>query len=175
MHGSCIESTASISYWGLPHLACSMVEDAQKIVKFIRLHLIILAIFRKHATIFAQGLSFLSLSTIRFATNFFMVARVEWDTYVRTLSDTQKKPVPTQAQEVERLILSDDFEFWQSFASYCTVMKAVVATLKEFNGKQPCMGNVYIFMRALHHHVAALRNAPFNMPSHLLNPLEVVL
>jgi hypothetical protein len=166
-----------------------MVEDAQKIVKFIRLHLIILAIFRKHATIFAQGLSFLSLSTIRFATNFFMVARVmevkealkqtvanvEWDTYVRTLSDTQKKPVPTQAQEVERLILSDDFEFWQSFASYCTVMKAVVATLKEFNGKQPCMGNVYIFMRALHHHVAALRNAPFNMPSHLLNPLEVVL
>jgi hypothetical protein len=88
-----------------------MVEDAQKIVKFIRLHLIILAIFRKHATIFAQGLSFLSLSTIRFATNFFMVARVmevkealkqtvanvEWDTYVRTLSDTQKKPLWAQA------------------------------------------------------------------------------
>jgi hypothetical protein len=36
-------------------------------------------------------------------------------------------------------------------------MKAVVATLKEFDGKHPCMGNVYIIMRTLQHHVAALR------------------
>jgi hypothetical protein len=35
------------------------------------------------------------------------------------------------------------------------------------------MSNVYIIMRALHHYVAALRNAPFNMPSHLVDPLEV--
>jgi hypothetical protein len=45
------------------------------------------------------------------------------------------------------------------------VKKAIVAALKEFNGKQPCMGNVYIIMRALHYHVAAWRNAPFNMPT----------
>jgi hypothetical protein len=54
-------------------------------------------------------------------------------------------------------------------------MKAVVAALKEFDGKQPYMGNVYIIMRALRHHVAALRNAPFNMPSDLVEPLEVAL
>jgi hypothetical protein len=103
------------------------------------------------------------------------VTDVEWDTYVKTLSDTQRKPVRMRAREVRRLILGDDSEFWQSCANYCTIMKAVVATLKEFNGKQPYMGNVYMIMRALRHHVATLRNAPFNMPSDLVEPLELVL
>jgi hypothetical protein len=40
------------------------------------------------------------------------VTDVEWDTYVRTLSDMQRKPVRTQAWEVRRLILGDDSEFW---------------------------------------------------------------
>jgi hypothetical protein len=73
------------------------------------------------------------------------------------------------------LILGDDFEFWQSCSNYCIVMKATVAALKEFHGKQPCMGNVYIIMRALQHHVAALHNAPFNMPNDLVEPLELTL
>jgi hypothetical protein len=54
-------------------------------------------------------------------------------------------------------------------------MKAEVAVLKEFDGKKPCMGNVYIIIRALRHHVAALYNAPFNMLDHLVEPLEVAL
>jgi hypothetical protein len=54
-------------------------------------------------------------------------------------------------------------------------MKAAVIALKEFDGKQPCMGNVYMIMRALRHHVAALQNAPFNMPSDLVEPFEVAL
>jgi hypothetical protein len=103
------------------------------------------------------------------------VTDVEWDTYVKTLSDTQRKPVRTQAREVRRLILCDDSEFWQSCTNYYTVMKATVAALKKFDGKQPCMGSVYIIMRALRHHVVALRNAPFNMPSNLVEPLEVAL
>jgi hypothetical protein len=103
------------------------------------------------------------------------VTDVEWDTYVRTLSDTQRKPVQTQAWEVRKLILGDDFEFWQSCANYCTVMKAAMAALKDFDGRQPCMGHVYIIIRALCHHVAALHNAPFNMPSNLVEPFEVAL
>jgi hypothetical protein len=54
-------------------------------------------------------------------------------------------------------------------------MKAAMVALKEFDGKQPYMGNVYMIMRALCHHVAALHNAPFNMPSDLVEPFEVVL
>ena len=54
-------------------------------------------------------------------------------------------------------------------------MKAIVAASKVFNGKQPCMGNVYIIMRALQHHLVALHNAPFNMPSHLMKSLEIAL
>jgi hypothetical protein len=117
--------------WGLSQWASSVVEDAQKIVKFIRACHVPLALFRKHAAIHAQGLSLLSPGAIRFATNFLMVARVldvkealkqtvtdiEWDTYVRTLSDTQRKPVRTQAREVRRLILGNDSEFWQSCAN----------------------------------------------------------
>jgi hypothetical protein len=49
------------------------------------------------------------------------------------------------------LILGDDSEFWQSCANYCTVMKAAVVALKEFDGKQPCMDSVYMIMRALCH------------------------
>jgi hypothetical protein len=175
--------------WGLPQWASSVVEDAQKIVKFIRARHVPLALFCKHATIHAKGLSLLSLGATLFATNFLMVARVlnvkealkqtitdiEWDTYVRTFSDTQRKPVRTQARELRRLILDDDSEFWQSCANYCTVMKATVAALKEFDGKKLCMGNVYMIMKALRHHMAASRNAPFNMPSDLVEPLEVAL
>jgi hypothetical protein len=73
------------------------------------------------------------------------------------------------------LILGDDSEFWQNCANYCTVMKATVVALKEFDGKQPCMGNIYMIMRALCHHVASLHNAPFNMPSNLVEPFEVAL
>jgi hypothetical protein len=40
------------------------------------------------------------------------VTDIEWDTYVRTLSDTQRKPIQTQARELRRLILGDDSEFW---------------------------------------------------------------
>ena len=50
-----------------------------------------------------------------------------------------------------------------------------MATLKDFNIKKPCISNICIIMKALHHHVVALCNAPFNMPSHLVDPLEVVL
>jgi hypothetical protein len=53
-----------------------VVKDAQKIVRFIRAHHVPLALFRKHATIHAKGLSMLSPGAIRFATNFLMVARV---------------------------------------------------------------------------------------------------
>ena len=54
-------------------------------------------------------------------------------------------------------------------------MKAAVVALKEFDGKQPCIGNIYMIMRALRHYVAALHNALFNLPSDLVEPLEDVL
>jgi hypothetical protein len=71
-----------------------VVEDAQKIVRFIRARHVPLALFRKHAAIHAKGLSLLSPGATRFATNFLMVVRVlnvkealkqrvidvEWDT-----------------------------------------------------------------------------------------------
>jgi hypothetical protein len=103
------------------------------------------------------------------------MTHVKWDTYIKTLSDMQKKLVWMQARELRRLILSDDSDFWNSCANCCTVMKAAVAALKEFDCKQPCMGNIHIIMRALSHQVAALHNALFNMPSHLVDPLEVAL
>ena len=89
-------------------------------------------------------------------------------------------PCPTcrgnlYGRKLRKLILGDDSEFWQSYTHYCTVMKVAVAALKEFDGKQPCMGNVYMIMKALYHHVAALNNGPFNMPSDLMEPFEDAL
>ena len=73
------------------------------------------------------------------------------------------------------MILGDDSEFWQSCANYCTVVKAAMVALGEFDRMQPRMGNNYMILRALHHHMAALYNAPFNMPSDLVEPLELAL
>ena len=84
-----------------------MVEDTQKIIKFIRLHHVPLVLFRKQAAIYAQRLRILSLGATQSTTNFFTVARVlnmkealkqieidvEWNTYIRTWLDKQKKPV----------------------------------------------------------------------------------
>jgi hypothetical protein len=140
--------TLLLQDWGLPQWASSVVEDAQKIVRFIMARHVPLALFRKHAAIHAKGLSLLSPGATWFATNFLMVARVldvkealkqtvtnvEWDTYVRTLSDMQRKPLRTQAREVRRLILGDDSKFWQSCANYCSIMKAAVAALKTYEG-----------------------------------------
>jgi hypothetical protein len=63
--------------WSLPQWASSVVEDAHKIVRFIRARHVPLALFRKHAAIHAKGLSLLSPGATRFATNFLMVARRE--------------------------------------------------------------------------------------------------
>ena len=62
--------------WSLCQWPSSIVEDTQKIVKFIRARHIPLALFRKHAEIHAQGLSPLSPTATRFATNFLMVGRI---------------------------------------------------------------------------------------------------
>ena len=56
--------------WSLPSWARSVVEDAQKIVRFIKACHVPLALFCKHAAIL------LSLGATRFATNFLMVTRV---------------------------------------------------------------------------------------------------
>ena len=71
--------------------------------------------------------------------------------------------------------VGDDSKFWQSCVNYCTVMKAIVAVLKELDGKQPCMGTIYIIMTTLQQHMAALYNALFNMPNNLMEPSELAL
>ena len=58
--------------WGLPQWASSVVEDAQKIVRLIRAHHVLLALFHKHAAIHAKGLSLLSPDATWFAVNFLM-------------------------------------------------------------------------------------------------------
>jgi hypothetical protein len=62
--------------WGLSEWASSVVEDAQKIVRFIRARHVPLVLFCKHAAIHAKELSLLSPGATRFVTNFLMVARV---------------------------------------------------------------------------------------------------
>ena len=107
--------------WNSLEWASSIIKDAQKILGFIKAHHVLLALFCKHATIHARGLSLLSPGAIQFATNFLMVAwalnvkevlkqtvtNVEWNMYIRTLSDMQRKPIRTQAHKVRRLILGD--------------------------------------------------------------------
>jgi hypothetical protein len=77
--------------WGLSRWACSVVEDPQKIVKFVRLHYVSLALFCKHIAILTQGLSLLSLGATWFATNLFMVSRVldMKEALIQTVTDVE--------------------------------------------------------------------------------------
>ncbi len=51
-------------------------------------------------------------------------------------------------------------------------VKPILVSLKAFDGKQPCMGRVWLLMKTLKRHVLSLWNSPFELPSNLVNVIK---
>jgi hypothetical protein len=97
----------------------------------------------------------------RFATNFLMVERLfklrltieqivvnpNWTTFVNTLHGTHRQKFFIKTRVVHANIKKD--EFWDTCANFVHMVELVLVSLKPFDGKQPYMGRVWLFMKTL--------------------------
>jgi hypothetical protein len=163
--------------WGGQVWVAKMVKKAKSIVKFIRMHHIPLAIFRRHSP---DLMLKLPVET-RFATMFLMIERLvkvkeavestvhdpEWNEFRRTLQGNGPK---RKADGVRRRVRKD--EFWRRCVNFVHMVEPVLIALREFDGKKPAMGKAWIVMKKVEKHVYALRDPPFSLEAHYAEHAE---
>jgi hypothetical protein len=154
--------------WGEQVWVAKMVKKAKSIVKFIRMHHIPLAIFRRHS----PNLMLKLPVETRFATMFLMIERLvkvkeavestvhdpEWNEFRRTLQGNGPK---RKTDDVRRRVRKD--EFWRRCLNFVHMVEPVLIALREFDGKRPAMGKAWIVMKKVEKHVLALRDPPFSL------------
>jgi len=59
--------------------------------------------------------------------------------------------VVTKAKVVQTNIRKD--KFWDTCVNFVHMMEPVLMSLKAFDGKQPCMGKAWFFMKIMEQHV----------------------
>jgi len=52
------------------------------------------------------------------------------------------------------------------------MVEPIPVSLRALDGKQPCMGRVWFFMKTLESHVLSLQNPPFELQSSLANVIK---
>jgi hypothetical protein len=132
-------------------------EKCESYYSFIWQHHVPLTIFRCYET---NLMLFNSIET-RFATNFLMVERLfklrptieqivvnpNWTTFVNTLHGTHCQKFFIKARVVHANIKKD--EFWDTCANFVHMVELVLVSSRPFDGKQPYMGRVWLFMKTL--------------------------
>jgi hypothetical protein len=103
---------------------------------------------------------FLNPNKPQFATNFLMVERlfklrptieqiiadVDWTTF-NTLRGTRCHKSFTKAKVIQPYLKRD--RFWDTCANFVHMVEPILVSLRAFNGKQPCMGRAWIFIKTL--------------------------
>lgn len=154
--------------WGKQDWITSMVKKAKSIVKYIRMHHMPLAIFRRHSPNHVLK----NPVQTRFATTFLMIERLvevreavestvhdaQWNEYTRKLTSTQKQE---KANSVRRSVRND--EFWRRCLNFVHIVEPVLIALREFDGKHPCMDKAWLVMKKVEKHVLSLRDPPFSL------------
>jgi hypothetical protein len=148
-----------------------IMKRAKAIICFIWGHHTPLAILCH----FEQKLMFQNLVETRFTTTFLIIKRLlkvklaleqiiidlEWSTFVNTLHRAHRHKSITKARFVQGNIRKDGF--WDTCANFVHMVELVLVALKEFNGKQPCMGNAWLIMKTLERHVLSLWDESFKL------------
>jgi hypothetical protein len=143
--------------WGKTGWVKQIVKKAKVIVSFIRQHHAPLAIFCHYQA----TLMLLNLIETWFATKFLMVERLfkfrlaieqiivnlDWITFVNSLCGNHCQKSLTKARVVRANKRSD--EFWDTCANFVYMVESILMSLKAFDGKQPCMGKVWLIMKTL--------------------------
>jgi hypothetical protein len=89
---------------------------------------------------------------------------------VNTLHATHCHKLPTKARVIR--INIKIYGFWDTCANFVHIVELVLVALKAFDGKQPCMGTKWLFMKRLKWHVLALWNPPFELSPSLANVIK---
>jgi hypothetical protein len=104
----------------------------------------------------------------RFATNFVMVESLfklrlvieqiivdhNWTTFINTLCGNHHQKSLTKVKIVRINIKRD--KLWDTCANFVHMVDLVFVPLKEFDGKQPCMGRAWFFIKTLERNVLSL-------------------
>jgi hypothetical protein len=72
------------------------------------------------------------------------VANPNWTTFVNSLHGSHHQKSLTKARAIRANVKKD--KFWDTCANFVHMVESVLASLKTFDGKQPCVGRVWLIM-----------------------------
>ncbi len=176
----CSLSRLAIGRLGKSNMGETNCEKGEIVVSFIRQHHVPLIIFCCYET----NLLWLNPTKTHFATNFLMVERFfklrptieqsvvdpNWTTFVNSLCGNHRQKLFTKARVVRANIRKD--KFLDTCTNFVHMVELVLVSLRAFDAKQRCMGNVWFIMKTLKWHVLSLWNPLFQLPSNLANVIE---
>jgi hypothetical protein len=150
--------------WGKATWAKRIVTKVKVVVSFIQQHHVPLAMFHCYET----SLMLLNLAETWLAPNFLMVERLfklklaieqivtnlNWTTFVNFLCGSHHQKLFTKVRAIRTNIKRD--EFLDTCANFVHMVELVLVSLRAFDGKQPCMGRVWLIMKTLERHVLSL-------------------
>jgi hypothetical protein len=176
----CSLSGLAIGRLGKSNMGEMNCEKGEIVVSFIWQHHVPFTIFHHYET----KLLLLNPTKTQFATNVLMVKRFfklrpaieqtiidnNWTTFVNSLRGNHCQKLFTKVQTVRANIRMD--EFWDTCANFVHMVELVLMSLRAFDGKQPCMGNVWFIMKTLERHVLSSWDPSFELPSNLVDVVE---
>jgi hypothetical protein len=166
--------------WGKATWMKEVVKKLRTIIKFIKRRHMPLAVFRKHK----EKLSLLMSRKTRFGSNFLMVDWLlqvrtaleqsvmdpQWVGYVSKLRDSRTVKTRTMSKKVKEYVLNE--HFWEQCTNFREVVAPVKWALRDFDGKDPCMGKILHIYGNLEKLIVSLRGKPFRLDHDMANSME---
>lgn len=158
-----------------------LIERARKLCHYIRNHHATMSTFRE----LSPKLSLVVPTETRFACNMLMLDRlVKLKPVLEQLKDHPRvqtyfgnlrnrmggEQAATNSRNVVRTI--EDVGFWQRCKNFIHMTEDVLKALREFDGRNPCMGKAWLIMHRLRQHVHSLRGPPFSLRPDIATVME---
>jgi hypothetical protein len=77
-----------------------------------------------------------------------------WTTFVNSLCGNHHQKLFTKARVIRTNVRMN--KLWDTCVNFVHMMEPVLMSLKAFDGKQPCMGKAWDFMKTMEQHVLSL-------------------
>jgi hypothetical protein len=167
--------------WEKEEMFKALIIRAKRVCIYIRNHHATMTLYRHYS----PRLSLKVPPETRFACNFLMIARMlevrdalermvidpRWNEYVRTFFNRQNgHHTHTLARAIKATIHDDGF--WQQCENFEHMVKPVIKSLRDFDGRIPTMAKAWLEMNNLKRHVFSLREPDFNLPAPMATRLE---
>jgi hypothetical protein len=94
----------------------------------------------------------------------------QWTGYVSKLRDSRTKKARSISKKVKEYVLNE--HFWERCTNFREVVAPVMWALRDFDGKDPCMGKILHIFRNLEKHVVSFRDKPFRLDHDMAAAME---